>query len=175
MAVPTGDQLYKAGVAGEYRFGVNIDETLQQFKEKFANGDIFKSASEICDLFIVPNDGTTLSNMDGFWSNHRRTGENARERIYTTIYPRLTTRSNTYTVHFRVQALKKQRTSTSGTWTEGKDLITGEYRGATVIERFINPDAEIPNYAKNPDSISTFKTLDQFYKWRTIRNTQFNP
>ena len=38
---------------------------------------------------------------------HYLTGDNSRERIYATIYPRLTTKSNTYTVHMRVQNSRK--------------------------------------------------------------------
>ncbi len=167
---------YKAyDTADEMRKAVNLDETLKQFQAKFAAAEVFKSASDICDLHIVP-EGTTLAQMDTYWNTRRLTGENLRERIYTTLYPRLTTKSNTYTVHFRAQSLRKLPASTSGTWTERRDLVTGEYRGSVIIERFINPaNQDIPDYAKTPADIPGMKTLDRFYRWRTISNRQFAP
>lgn len=172
MAIDDNASTYKnANHAGEFRYSLNMAETLKQFETRFSSGDVFKSASEICDLYMVPQ-GTALSDIGAFWGSHRRTGDNVREKIYTTLYPRLTVRSNTYTVHFRVQALKKRPTSERGKWTEGKDSVIGEYRGFTVIERFINPNIEIPDYGANP---SSSQTLDQCYKWRVIRNAQFNP
>lgn len=173
------DQLsvYKtiSGTKKSLRLNIDADETLSQFDSKFDNGDVFKSASEICDVHIVPV-GQQASAMSTFWSKNILTGDNVREMIYTNLYPRLTTKSNTYTVYFQVQSLKKVPSSQYGTWTEGRDVVTGEYRGSTSIERFIdanNPD--IPDYAANPSQISTLKTLDQFYKWRVIANHQFSP
>ncbi len=165
-----------SGNTGEYRYSVNVTETLKQFTSKFSTGDVFKAASEICDLDIVPQ-GTSLSGMTAFWSAHQLTGDNLRERVYTTLYPRLTVRSNTYTVHFRVQTLCPPKTAATGTWTEKRDSVIGEYRGATVIERFISPDTAVPDYAKDAanSTLAGDKTLDSFYKWRVIRNTQFNP
>jgi hypothetical protein len=114
--------------------------------------------------------------MTTFWTSNALTGENLRERIYTTLYPRLTTKSNTYTVHFRAQSLRKAPASSEGTWTEGKDLITGEYRGSTTIERFIDANnTSIPDYAATPSNIPGMSTLDKFYRWRVIENRQFAP
>lgn len=159
----------------KYILDINTSETLSQFVAKFASGDVFKSASEICDLHIVPS-GATLSGMGTYWNSNALTGDNSRERIYTTLYPRLTTRSNTYTVHCRVQSLKKNPGSTAGTWTEGKDSVTGEYRGSTTLERFIDANnSKIPDYAASPSLIPTMKTLDTFYKWRVVENKQFAP
>jgi uncharacterized protein (TIGR02600 family) len=196
---------YKASTspyqAYQFRLPIQMGPTLAQFNNKFATGDIFKSASEICDLHMVPGtppstvpagsyadakipttltatstDAAINTAMTTFWTANALTGENLRERIYTTLYPRLTTKSNTYTVHFRVQALKKTNLSTLGTWTENQDIVTGEYRGSTTIERFIDANnTSIPDYAQNPSSIPTEKTLDTFYKWRVISNRQFAP
>lgn len=163
------------------RLDINVEETLNQFQAKFSSGEIFKSASEICDIHIVPV-GSTVSQMQGnFWTANALTGENLREKIYTTLYPRLTTKSNTYTVHFQVQALKKLPASSGiavDTWTEGRDVVLGEYRGSTSIERFIDANnKDIPNYAANPANIgnSSTPTLDRFYRWRVIENRQFAP
>ncbi len=167
---------YKTALTSdEMREPINIEETLKQFQAKFSAGEVFRSASDICDLSIVPQ-GSTLAQMATYWNTRRLTGENLRERIYTTLYPRLTTKSNTYTVHLRVQSLRKRPNSAAGIWTEGKDFVTGEYRGSVTIERFIdgsNPD--IPDYAQTPNQISTMKTLDQFFRWRTVTNRQFAP
>ena len=167
--VPTG------GTKTPFRTAINISQTLTQFDSKFATGDVFRSPSEICDLEIVPT-GQTVAGMTAFWTNNQLTGDNVRERIYTMLYPRLTTKSNTFTVHFQAQSLSKASTSTLGTWTEGKDLITGEYRGSTTIERFIDANnTAIPDYAANAASIASLPTLDTFYRWRVIANRQFNP
>lgn len=169
---------YKIGVmpGNPFRRDIDAKETLQQLDAKFATGNVFRSPSEICDMHIVPA-GQTASGMPAFWKNHALTGDNMRERIYTTLYPRLTTKSNTYTVHFRAQALRRNPASSPEVWKEGKDIVTGEYRGSTTIERFIdanNPD--LPDYAANPASIGTlFATLDKFYKWRVLANRQFAP
>ena len=118
--------------------------------------------------------------MSTFWNTDLKTGhaltaENLREKIYTTLYPRLTTKSNTYTVHFCVQVLKQVPSSAGGTWTDGKDAILGEYRGATTLERFIDANAGIPNYAANPANIPQLDPLDKFYRWRIVENWQFAP
>ena len=151
---------------------INIPETLSQFTDKFNAREIFRSASEICDIHIVPSDGTAAG-MATYWNTRRITGDNLREHIYTTLYPRLTTKSNTYTIHFRAQSLRKASGSTEGTWTDGKDKISGEYRGSTTVERFIESDnASIPDYGANPGATPT---LDAFYRWRTVENKQFAP
>ena len=166
---------YKSTTADVFRTGIDAAQTLGQFKAKFDTGNVFRSASEICDIHIVPT-GQTAAAMSAFWTSNALTGDNTRERIYTTLYPRLTARSNTYTVHFRVQALRKVPGSTAGTWSEGRDQVTGEYRGSTTIERFINAsNPKIPDYAADPSKIPTLDTLDKFYKWRTVENRQFAP
>ena len=47
--------------------------------------------------------------MVQFWQTHRQTGDNVKERPYANLYPRLTTRSNTYRVHVVAQSLRKNR------------------------------------------------------------------
>jgi len=156
----------------DIRMDIDIPSTLTQFTDRFASGDIFRSATEICDLWIVPK-GESVSSMTSFWSSHRLTGDNLRERIYTTLYPRLTTKSNTYTVHMKVQSLKPSPATTDGQWDETKGTITGEYRGSATIERYIDPiNPDIPDYAENP---SATPPLDHFYRWRTQAQVRFAP
>ena len=168
---------YKAtnGTALALRKDIDAKETLSQFEAKFNQGDVFRSASEICSVHIVPA-GSTAGGMEAFWQNHALTGDNVRELIYTNLYPRLTTKSNTYTIHYVVQSLKKAPGSTAGTWTEQRDVVTGEYRGSTSIERFIDANnSSIPDYAATPSQIPSLATLDKFYRWRIIANRQFSP
>jgi len=176
-APPTSDSSY----AQDFRLAIDQDQTLSQFDTKFATNNLFRSESEICDLHIVPV-GQTVSSMPAFWNNspssgHALTGDNLRERIYTTLYPRLTTKSNTYTVHFRAQSLKQSTQSTSqGQWVEGQDAITGDYRGSATIERYIDPnDQAIPDYAAQGASPTSLPLLGNYYRWRVIANHQFAP
>jgi len=174
-AVPsTAAQLYKkitnSPQAGNpYRSKIS-EATLEGFQTRFDQGQIFRSASEICDLWIVP-EGQSQSSMVTFWKDHALTGENVRERLYGSLYQRVTTKSNTYTIHYKVQSLKKSPSTPPNVWQENRDSVAGEYRGSTTIERYINPDDPgIPNYAESPNSTDT---LDSFYKWRVISNNQF--
>ncbi|PTX95320.1 hypothetical protein DB345_13675 [Spartobacteria bacterium LR76] len=170
-------------IGTEIRNNLDIDETLKQFTERFADPtlissgkNIFISPSEICNLYMVPKgQGQSASSMAAWWNGYRLTGDNLREKIYATIYPRLTTKSNTFTVHFRAQALAKATGTPADKWQEGRDIVAGEYRGSTTIERYINPDANIPDYASASSPSNVSQTLDSFYKWRTISNRQFTP
>jgi uncharacterized protein (TIGR02600 family) len=149
------------------------DDTMQNFHARFAQGDIFRSPTEICGLWMVP-EGSKLSDMASFWSDKRLTGDESRERIYATLLPRLTTKSNTYTVHIRAQALQKVPSTPPDQWVEGKDVVKGEYRGSTAIERYLDPnDESIPDYATDP-AAAFDKPLDRFYKWRQLQTVDFN-
>jgi hypothetical protein len=153
------------------RFRLSANETLTSFNARFTANDIFKSPAEICDIPLVPL-GQTASTMGTYWDSKLLTGDNLRESPYKHLYPLLTTKSNTYTIHFRVQALKKVPSTSATFWDETKDKVVGEYRGSTTIERYINPnDTSIPDYAANPGA----NNLERFYKWRVLNNRQFAP
>ncbi len=147
--------------------------TLRQFKKRFDDGDIFRSATEICDVFLVPQgqNWTTDAQGSAFWNSHLLTGDNLRERPYTNIYPRLTTKSNTYTVHYKAQALKNPGTN-QAQWDEATGVVEAEYRGSTTIERYVDLDAVNIDFAT---STSTNDTLNDFYKWRVLASQQFAP
>jgi uncharacterized protein (TIGR02600 family) len=159
------------------RLEVNADETLKGFLRRFhAEKGIFRSASEICELPIVPVDNASsddsFETMEDYWSTRRLTGDNSRERIYATLYPRLTTKSNTFTIHFRAQALKKVAGTAADVWEEGRDQITGEFRGSQTVERYIDPnDTRIPDYA----NASEETPISSFYKFRVVQAKQFAP
>jgi hypothetical protein len=145
--------------------------TLYGFHLKFQSGDIFRSASQICDIPLVPR-GSDYENIDAFWNNNRRTGDNVREIPYGHIYPRLTTKSNTFTVHMRVQALQKVPNSPASQWDESKDRVAGEYRGSTTLERYIDAsDKAIPDFA-GPRAVDT-DNLDRHYRFRILNTKAF--
>ena len=153
------------------RYRISASETLTFLDSRFTVGDIFKSPAEICDIPLVPV-GSTASTVNTFWDDKLVTGDNLRESPYKHLYPLLTTKSNTYTVHFRVQALKKVPSTSATAWDETKDKVVGEYRGSTTIERYINPnETSIPDYADNPGE----GNLESYYKWRVLNNRQFAP
>ena len=141
-----------------FRYPVFLDETLYQMEQRFVAGDLYRSPSEICNVWLYPANQASMTdpaapqsllsgpeavtlpgihddaNHDGIkarWNANpgvtrkSLTGTNLRDRPYATIYPRLTTQSNTYRVHFRVQALRKALTT---------DPLNGS-RGRTKLSR----------------------------------------
>jgi uncharacterized protein (TIGR02600 family) len=167
------------------RFPIDADKTLSQFQTRFAGGDIFRSASEICGIDIVPVHASapalpiTRANMDTFWSSYPATGDNVRERAYTNLYPLLTTKSNTYTVHYRVQTLKQTPGSDYSTWREDRDVILGQQRGSHTIERYIDPADNVPDYADqnivNAAKFPPDRPLNDYYKFRVLSVRSFAP
>jgi hypothetical protein len=188
-----------------------ISNTLQGFEDYFdqarISGDpdlgIFKSASQICEMPLWPLGESSIVN---FWAKNLMTGDNVREKPYADLYPRLTTKSNTFTVHFKVQTLRQvPRNVTSnpnayGIWEEGKDNVLGEYRGATTIERYIdpsdtrlnkwdasgaankeyiNPDLTAFDPTQNPatptSAANPSRSLELIYRFRTVMNKKFAP
>jgi len=174
----------------EMRYNINPDETvgtLAGFQARFANGDIFRSASEICNIYLVPElipnlstsmvyppgstPPTTYAGTAAWWNNFLLTGDNAREFPYGDLYSRLTTKSNTYTVHVRVQTLKKITGTSSTQWVEGKDLVTGEYRGSSLIERYVDTsDTNLPDFTS-----ASSPSVEGYYKIRVVSSKKFEP
>ncbi|MDX6765326.1 MAG: Verru_Chthon cassette protein A [Candidatus Methylacidiphilales bacterium] len=188
--IPTTLSLtYKAGPTQNTntRLPLNIPNTLLQFEDKFARNDVFRSPSQICEIHMVPQ-GESVSAIPGsggfqttydswasnYWNTNRLTGDNVRERVYANLLGRMTTKSNTFTVHVRAQTLKKSIATTANVWDETRDKVTGEYRGSTLIERYINPnDTTIPDFATTWPTSTT--DLGPSYKWRTVNSRQFAP
>lgn len=159
------------------RFDNNADPTK-------SNG-YFKSATQICEIDLLMSSGKvfddpTPAKRKAFWEANQMTGDNARERPYSLIYPRLTTKSNVYTVHVWSQSLAKNPNSTSDEWRkfdENRDKITGEYRGSTTIERFLdaNDPALVPAGAGAPYDATDPKSkgLDPYYRFRILSSKRF--
>lgn len=144
------------------RFPVNVNETLRQFDTRFDGQDIFRSASEICGLYLVPQ-GATAADVATWWDDYRLTGNNLRERPYASLYPLLTTKSNVYTTHIRAQAIKRT--------PDGRIQVNGEYRGSVTFERYLDPnDPKFTNGTVNPDEVS----LEPYFRFRTLTTKQFD-
>jgi uncharacterized protein (TIGR02600 family) len=161
---------------------INIEETIKAFTQRFEDrsafrsGNTFRSASEICEMPLVPI-GRTLANTRALWAGQDSalTGDNLRERPYSIIYPRITTKSNTYTVHVRAQVLAKNRTKDASTWDEQTEAVLSEYRGSVTFERYIDAaDPRLPDYAA-ASNFSQLPNLDQFYRTRVISSKRFTP
>jgi len=191
----------------DYRHQIDEDVTLAFLERRWKDtvspqNQVFRSASQICelDLYPKPNADTasstgmpvaTLTEARGstdvnarwqnFWDKlYSLTGDNARERPYARLYSRLTTKSNTYTVHLRVQTLAPNPASKPDVWDETKSTILGDYRGSAVIERYLDPadrrfnpaDPTTPASEKfNPDTDS----LEAAYRFRVLTTKQFAP
>ena len=149
VAIPTNaGASYKSPSGGQDSWRKKIDayETLQQWEDKFEENQLFRSPSEICEMYLVPEgqslgtkSGGHYTTMRGYWQGHKLTGDNTKERPYANLHARLTTKSNVYRVHMIVQTLKKVRSTKADTYDPEKDKITGQWRGSAIIERFIDP------------------------------------
>ncbi len=156
---------YKTPGAGISSIWNTVDEnaTVAQIENRFANGsaDAYLSESEICAVPLVPNVTPSLNGgsvaatqtaLAAFWSpansansSGALTGDNLRELPYAQLYGRLTTRSNSYTVHVWVQVLKKITTDPNqNMWNPATDQVLGEWRGEYEIERYLDPAATAP-------------------------------
>jgi hypothetical protein len=214
MAIPdSASQRYKNGAqlpnSDVYRHWINAKETLRQLTEFRWKGqdsegfslpfNSFRSASEICELWLVPEKNGvgdesgpawTLDTMiKGFWETHRLTGDNMRERPYANLYPRLTVRSNVFRVHMVAQTLKQASTNKPETFKSSRedsgdaDLVTAEWRGSALVERVLNPnEPELQKFDYAPTdaenvydgmNITWPAKLDNFYTYRVTEVKQF--
>lgn len=184
---------------------IDPKETLLQFDERMNFKDtglvttqrgLFRSPSQICETHLIPATGlgtgdpygsgyfsglasaaARKARMETFWQGNASTGENIRERPYSNLYSRITTRSNTFRVHVRAQVIKKARSTDADTFDAARDAVLSEYRGSTVLERFIDPtdtSKPIPDYAESSNPLG-LAPLDTFYQFRTIESKRFAP
>lgn len=214
-----------------------VQATLRQFEERFnftinANGNgasglggamnlpgnfrggLFRSASQICEMHLIPSRVLTSGGRNGtapvpsvtegtenvkasdistyagreaamqnFWTNHCSTGDNTRERPYSNLYAKLTTRSNTFRVHVRSQTIKKAlRGQSPDGFNPAEDEVTGEFRGSFLIERYIDM-ADLQNAGgmadfadgRNPLDSTLHPPLDSYYRFRVLESKRFAP
>ncbi len=160
----------------DYRANLNLSNTngtLRQFEETFGAGDLFRSPTQICDIYLTPQGQNWSRNSDAaaYWTAHQLTGDNSRERPYANLYGCLTTKSNTFTVHFRVQSLQKVPGTPVAQWVDGRDVVVGDTRGSTLIERYVDSsDTSLPDF-----TTSTTAVLDKYYKFRVVSTRKFAP
>ncbi len=157
--------------AGGLRRRHLLTKTLADFEAKFKSNEIFKSATQFCEMNLVPPEVAGTAGMKAFWQANHLTGDNLREKPCVDIYPRLTTKSNTFTVHVRVQTLRKARGTPAEQWVPSRDQIAGEYRGSSLIERYIDlNDPNLPDFAKVFSQTPTDPTLnsDLYYRMRVV-------
>ncbi|MEA3212478.1 MAG: hypothetical protein QOE70_5535 [Chthoniobacter sp.] len=179
-----------------YRMLVDRDTTLQAIEgEVFSKGEIFKSATEICDRFLYPlgfngksanykvSETGPLSIRE-FWTRNTLTGDNMREKPYVDLLPRVTTRSNTFTVYVRVQAVRQPAAPKDEDylqWRETSNSVVSEYRGESTIERYLDPQDRRfdPNNAdtkEKGDAINPEKdSIEPAFRFRTVYSKRFAP
>ena len=174
----------------EFYYDINVDHidgTLRGFEKKFERGEIFRSASEICEIFLVPKRRTKNSTapnpnpdyqnqkdpknygyerMADWWKEFKLTGDNTREAPYNLLYPRLTTKSDTYRIHFRVEKIQKNK-SQPKIFDGEKDRIVARHRGSALIERSIPPMKILPDFARERE-----KSLEAFYHYRIVQRKE---
>ena len=182
VAIPTnagGKYKEQNGGSDSWRSKIDAYETMKQWEDKFKENELFRSPTEICEMYLVP-EGETLGTRSGkdypkmrkFWESHRLTGDNTKERPYANMQPRLTTKSNVFKVHMIVQTLRKARSTDADKVDPEKDKPVGTWRGSALIERFIDPsDKKIPDYFNDPNM--TNQSLEKFYNYRVLHIKQF--
>jgi hypothetical protein len=117
-------------------------------------------------------EGHTLENMQTFWATHRLTGDNTKERPYATIYPHLTTRSNTFELHVVAESIEKNPDTPSDVFDPALDRVAGRVQKRVVIEWRIDPNnPEIPDFAEEVASgMVNDISLDDFGSTAVIAN-----
>jgi uncharacterized protein (TIGR02600 family) len=191
------DITYKVGSHSyETRYDIDAEKTLEGFRRRFAGQDgsgrrLFLTPSEICEVFLVPGrmagasygvakatSSVTYDNIVDWWNrttNSRQdnhfalTGDNAREEPYNRLYPLVTTRSNTFTVHMWVEALRPGRVdAAAGRWTEEGGQVQARRREAVVLERYVDPqDPRLPDFAKDWNGPGD-ESLENHYQYRVV-------
>jgi uncharacterized protein (TIGR02600 family) len=156
----------------------SIDETatITLIENRFAQGDAYLTEGEICSVPLVPQNLGTAT-PESYWTTSSGggflTGDNLRELPYAQIYSRLTTRSNSYTIHIRAQVLQKLNDhSNPAVWREGIDRVLGDWRGSYEIERYLDPAAAAPAPAKADGTPG--QPLGP-YKFRIVSARRFTP
>ncbi len=170
MAIPDeASGTYKTGGAPQQKFRRHLDvaKTLALWRRNvFEQGQVFLTASQICEQFLVPEGlagEVSDADMAAFWSRHRLTGDNTRERPYAHLYSRLTTRSNSYRVHFIAQTLVKARSTAPDRFDPVRDRVTATCRGSAVLRRQL--DLSHPALPEDFAGVEALP-LDRFYHWK---------
>jgi uncharacterized protein (TIGR02600 family) len=165
-------------ITAQTRYPLNIDQTLLGFNNRYSGADgagrrVFLTAAEICGLDLVPDSIASSASLSTFWAANPSTGDNSRERPYAHLLPRLTTKSNSYSVHVTAQALAPGAGATG--WQEGKGKVLSEWRGAYTIERYVDPNDARFTAGGAPNFLSGTQPVGPYYKFRVLGTRRFNP
>ena len=174
-AIPdTAAATYKSGERQGDRFRrfIDAEATIALWRQQvFQATGAFLTASQICEQFLVPEglvspgQTPTREQLQAFWDEHRLTGDNSKERPYAHLYSRLTTRSNTYRVHFIAQSLVKARSSAPDQFDSRRDRVSATTAGSALLTRQLDlnhpqlPDYQTPSTEPQP-------SLERFYRWK---------
>ncbi len=160
----------------------DADGTLRQVVKRFnQDGEIFRSASEICDIYFVPQGkhwgSDEVAQNEWYGDDFALVGDNTRERPYANVYPRLTTKSNTFTVHYRAEVLRSPKAKVAIEPTvfdtaKGGEVIAS-FRGSTTFERYLDPNDPRVS-AKDPAANDT-PSLESIYRYHVLSTKEFSP
>ncbi|MFT5187564.1 MAG: hypothetical protein ACI9DF_000194 [Verrucomicrobiales bacterium] len=170
LAIPTeAGPTYKTSRKNpNWRHRVAASETLKQFDERFDSGEIFMTESEICEQFLIPEGQTwdgTGDSMRTFWDAHRLSGDNTLERPYAGLYSHLTTRSNAFRLHYRIQTITKGDRSAPNQFDPANDTIAEDHQGSKVLERVLDSrHPDLPDYQGLRFDLADRPRLERFYQ-----------
>lgn len=159
-----------------FRHFIDADETLAQWdREVFHQGRVFLAASQLCEHDLVPQGQSGQRDaMRRFWATHRLTGDNSKERPYANLYGRLTTRSNTFRVHFRAESLPATPADAQGRLDVTSLEPTASIEGSAVIDRHLDPaNPDLPDAVAALRSGQLPPSLDRFHDWHIRRIDRF--
>jgi hypothetical protein len=174
--------------SNRWRYSIDRTKTIELIQNRLTKKGLFKTASELCEIPMVPAPGpgqsvnglaNPIANMSdaqwaNFWNQYLQTGDNQRERPYVHLYPRVTNRSNVFTVYVRAQSIRKAPGSAVDEFDPRKDQVSSEYRGQTTIERFIDPnDPQLRTYNPASNSNTIGGAADRYYRFRIVNSKQF--
>ncbi len=96
--------------------------------------------------------------------------DNLKERPYTNLHTRLTTRSNAFRVHVMAQSLQKATSTDPARWDEAQDQTVATWRGSALISRHVRAQ-DLPDYVTAGNAPS----VDHFYSWSITSQRSFAP
>jgi hypothetical protein len=168
MAIPDSAALtYKSGGHEAFRHFIDAAATIKLWDQSvFNTGRVFLTPGEICEHPLVPegSGAETPAQLKEYWNRHRLTGDNTKERPYADLYPRFTTRSNVFRVHYIAETIRPDRTGDPGRIDLTADTVAARQRGSCLIRRDLDlTDRNIPDYAAPGQGRPS---LDAFYRWR---------
>ena len=129
MPLVPADMTDPYGYTAYWNAGITTGDSISAMETKLAafwNANAGSSPSSgVAPIDHKDPAASPTSTSTGAFPGHYLTGDNMLERPYAHLYPKLTTKSNTYTVHVRVQALKKATNTPIAMFKDGQDQVIG--------------------------------------------------